>query len=221
VGVESFANLYGCQPQELVELVREEITRLLCLSVIRSELAGDTQLDEDLSQCETLMALMDTMLTGNGDGALRFHATYLRPIVAIGAPAGVLMPPAGERLQAEVVVPTHAEVANAVGAIVGRVSATEQMAVRPSGFESFTVYAPSGRREFKTMDDAVAWASEEAGRLARERAVASGATDPEVAIDVDRRVGRLATGEQQLIEVRVRATAAGYPQGTAAARDVS
>jgi len=220
LGVESFASLYGCQPQELVELVREEITRLLCLSVMRSELDGDTPLDDDLSQCRTLRALVDAMLTGDGDGALRFHATYRRRIVAIGAPAGVLMPPAGERLQAEVVVPTHAEVANAVGAIVSRVSATEQIAVRPSGFESFTVYAPSGRREFETVEEAVAWASEEAGRLAGDRAVASGAMAPEVAIDVDRSLGRLATGEQQLIEVRVRATAAGYPQGADATREL-
>jgi aspartate ammonia-lyase len=34
-------------------------------------------------------------------------------------------------------------------------------------------------------------------------------------VEVDRRIGRLSTGEEQLIEVNVRATAVGYPLSAA------
>ena len=110
-------------------------------------------------------------------------------------------------------VPEHADVANAVGAIISHVAASEVVAVRPSEYDAYTVYAPGGRREFESLTDAAAYAAEEAARAARLRALRAGASEPRIEVEVDRRVGRLSTGEEQVVEVSVRATAVGYPAG--------
>ncbi len=216
-GVEAFAHLYGCAPDELVALTWERITRMLALTVIAEEM-GREDLEGEAAQSPALAAVLERLLAPGPDGPLSFAPDYARPVVGIGAPADAFLPPLAERLSCEVLVPEHAEVANAVGAIVSHVSASEVIAVRPSEYDAFTVYAPGGRREFESLTAAAEYAAREASRAARERALAAGAAEPRVELQVDRRIGRLSTGEEQIIEVSVRATAMGYPAAAAATR---
>lgn len=214
-GVALFATLYGCGIDELTRLIWERITRRLALVVLSEELGGEGDVEAEAAEHETLGRLIDRMLATSSDEALSLSPRYTRPVLGIGAPADAFLPPLRERLQADVIVPEHAEVANAVGAIVSHVAASEVVAVRPSEYDAFTVYAPGGRREFESLADAAAFAAEEAARVARHRAVNAGASEPRVEVEVDRRIGRLSTGEEQLIEVSVRATAVGYPLSAA------
>jgi len=216
-GLQVFAALFGAAPEQVIERVRDGMTRMLCRVLMAAELDGQVDLNEELSRSAALAVIMDRMLSLDDEAALGFAARYRRPVVAIGAPAHVFLPPVGERLGCEVIVPEHAEVANAVGAVVSSVSVTEVVAIRPSEFDSFTVYAPGGRHEFEALDQATSFAGDEAARAARQRALSAGAADPAVEVEVEPRHGRLATGEQQLIEVRVRATAWGHPAVGAAA----
>ncbi|MGD9497345.1 MAG: DUF1638 domain-containing protein [Armatimonadota bacterium] len=214
-GVEAFAQLYGAAPDEIVRLVWARITRMLALLVIAEEL-GQEDLEAQAVDSPALRALLERMLAPVQGEPLGLAPRYGRPIVGIGAPAEAFVPALAERLGCQVLIPEHAEVANAIGAIVSHVSASEVVAVRPSEYDAFTVYAPSGRREFESLSEAAAFAAQEAARTARERALAAGAATPRVELRVDRRVGRLATGEEQIIEVSVRATAMGYPAAAAA-----
>lgn len=215
-GVEAFAELYGCGPEELVERAWERITRRLALMVISEELGDEIDLEAESAQSDTLRRVIERIVAPDADAAISFPAGYRRPVVGIGAPAEAFLPPLSERLDAAVRIPEHAEVANAVGAIISHVAASEVIAVRPSEYDAFMVYAPGGRREFESLAAAAEWAAGEAARVARERAVAAGAEEPQVDLDVDRRTGRLSTGEQQVIQVNVRATAVGYPASAAA-----
>ncbi len=214
-GVALFAALYGCAPDELSARVWEKITRRLALMVLSEELGGETDLEAEAVEHASLGMLVDRLLEAGEGDALALTTNYARPVLGIGAPADAFLPALEERLGAAVVVPEHAEVANAVGAIVSHVAASEVVAVRPSEYDAFTVYAPGGRREFESLVDAAAFAAEEASRVARHRAVRAGASEPRVEVEVDRRVGRLSTGEEQVIEVSVRATAVGYPLSAA------
>ena len=215
-GVEAFAEVFGCAPEGLIARVHELITRRLALMVISEELGDDTDLEGEAEASETLRCVIDRMVSAETDAAVLFPPSYRRPIVGIGAPAEAFVPPLSERLETAVLIPEHSEVANAVGAIISHVSASEVITVRPGEYDAFMVYAPGARREFESLTDAAAWAAEEAARIARERALEAGATEPRVEVDVDRRIGRLSTGEQQVIEVNIRATAAGHPASAAA-----
>ncbi len=215
-GVEAFAHLFGCEPDELVALVWERIARDLCLMVIAEELGSNGELEEFVADEPLVRSMFDRIVAPDAEAALTFPARYRRPVVGIGAPAQAFLPPLADRLGCHVIIPEHAEVANAVGAIISHVAASEVVAVRPSEYDAFTVYAPTGRREFESLSDAAAFAAEEAACAARERAVAAGAADPRVEVDVEHRTARLSTGEEQVVEVSVRATAMGYPLPSAA-----
>ncbi|MCD6360185.1 MAG: hypothetical protein J7M38_04910, partial [Armatimonadetes bacterium] len=210
-GLEAFAALFGAPSDEVIARTRETMTRTLCRMLMATELGEEVDLAEETARSETLAAVIERLLSPDGDEVLRLNAHYRRPVVAIGAPAHVFLPPVGRRLGCEVIVPEDAGVANAVGAVVSNVSITETVAVRPGEFDGFTVYAPDGRYDFEALDDATGFAAEEAAKNARRRALSAGAADPLVEVDVEPRHGRLSTGEEQLIEVRVRATAWGPP----------
>ena len=64
------------------------------------------------------------------------------PVVGIGAPAQSFYPPIAEFMDAEVVVPEHAEVANAVGAVVGVVRQSAQITISPVACLLYTSPSP-------------------------------------------------------------------------------
>jgi N-methylhydantoinase A/oxoprolinase/acetone carboxylase beta subunit len=62
------------------------------------------------------------------------------PLVAIGAPVGAYYPEVARRLGAELSIPEHASVCNAVGAVAGVVSQTVEVLVNQPSFNLFRVH---------------------------------------------------------------------------------
>lgn len=105
---------------------------------------------------------------------LGMQARLKVPVVAIGAPAASFYPPVENFLQAEIIVPEHAEVANAIGAVVGTVKQSAQLTITPVSAKRVMVHAPTEQREFDDLEQAAAWAIDLAKQLATERAVKAG-----------------------------------------------
>jgi len=138
-----------------------------------------------------------------------------RPLLAIGAPVAAYYPAVAERLGARLVVPRHAEVANAVGAAAADIVQQVQLLISQPDERTFRVHLPDGYRDFSRIDDAYALAGEAAGRLVRERAARAGAVD--VAVREQRRENsvRSDTGEKVFVEATVTARATGRPKRSA------
>src|SRR6202044_3108110 len=92
-----------------------------------------------------------------------------RPLVAIGAPVAAYYPDVARRLGAELLVPEHAAVCNAVGAVAGVVSETRDVLVNQPTLNVFRVHDPAGSRDYADATEAV----EEARRVSRELALAA------------------------------------------------
>ena len=132
-----------------------------------------------------------------------------QPIIGIGAPAAIFLQRVAEKLNCELILPTHHEVANAVGAVAGSVMTTEEVLVYPQltsdGLEvlGYTVQTGDHREVFDEASDALAHAR----TLSRERALGaalrSGADNPEVLVK-ERADG--------LDAYRIRAKAVGKPR---------
>ena len=106
------------------------------------------------------------------------------PVVGIGAPAQSFYPPIAEFMDAEVVVPEHAEVANAVGAVVGVVRQSAQITISPvAGQQRVVVHAPREQKEFDDLELAAAFAIEIASELASQKARDAGGSNLEVVVD--------------------------------------
>ena len=134
-----------------------------------------------------------------------------RPIIGIGAPAGIFLPDVAEALQTELILPDHYEVANAVGAIAGSVMVEEELLIYPrlshDGLEVFGyfVQAHDERTEFEELEDALVYARALSEERALGGAIRSGADNPQVTIE------ELTDG---LDTYRIRAKAIGNPRLT-------
>jgi N-methylhydantoinase A/oxoprolinase/acetone carboxylase beta subunit len=102
-------------------------------------------------------------------------------LVGIGAPTHLFLPEVAQALGTRCIIPPHAAVANAVGAVVGDISASARVDISPNysslGIASFTVLAPDGPLVFETLEEAAAAAEEAAVRAASEEARRRGAKD--------------------------------------------
>ena len=134
-----------------------------------------------------------------------------QPIIGIGAPAGIFLPPVAEALHTELLLPEHHQVANAVGAIAGSVMVEEELLIYPqlshSGLEVFGYYvqAHDERFEFEELADALAHARSLSQQRALGAALRSGASNPQVTVE------ELTDG---LDTYRIRAKAIGNPRLT-------
>lgn len=132
----------------------------------------------------SLLEQMFNSAAGSGSSApLKMQAQLSIPVVGIGAPASTFYPPVADLLQSQVIVPEHAEVANAIGAVVGVVKQSVQITITPVSATRVLVHAPAGQREFDELEPAAQWASELAEKLALEKAQNAGGTQIQIKLD--------------------------------------
>ena len=99
-------------------------------------------------------------------------------LVGVGAPTHVFLPRVAKMLHTQAILPDHAAVANAVGAITGQVTAIAEVELRPvtgDDYGDVLVVTPQERRVFGSRTKAVSFARSEGRRIVRERALARGA----------------------------------------------
>ncbi|HGJ66661.1 TPA: hydantoinase/oxoprolinase family protein [bacterium] len=101
------------------------------------------------------------------------------PIIAIGAPVTAYFPAVASQLGAELIVPEHAEVANAIGAITGSIIEAVEVLIdpiySPAGLVCYTVHTPEEKVDLPDLTSATAFAERTAKRLAKEKAIRAGA----------------------------------------------
>ena len=146
-----------------------------------------------------------------GDALVDFSVRLDRPVIGLGAPAPAYYPAVASRLGTRAVVPEHAGVANAVGAVVGgiRVQATGTIATPDDGL--YRVFAGTGPREFPDLEAATAHARSMLEAQAREGAVDAGAGEVDLSI-VQRDEVAVVEGRETLVERTVVVVASGRPR---------
>jgi N-methylhydantoinase A/oxoprolinase/acetone carboxylase beta subunit len=100
---------------------------------------------------------------GGGELGLACDLTLRDPLVAIGAPVEAYMPRVAQRLHTDLIIPPHAEVANAVGAVAGGVVQRQRVLITPlepgtAGGFAVRLHLPDGVRDFHEVETAVAYA---------------------------------------------------------------
>jgi N-methylhydantoinase A/oxoprolinase/acetone carboxylase beta subunit len=145
-------------------------------------------------------------------GFLDIALTLRRPLVAIGAPAATYYPAVAERLNTRLVVPTHAEVSNAVGAVAGGVTQTVKTLITTPDEMHYRMHAPSGVQEFANLEQAAEAAEQEARTLAEAHARDAGAVEVRVEVERNDTIAKGKDGSQVFIESEIIATALGRPR---------
>ena len=135
------------------------------------------------------------------------------PILAIGAPVKAYLPKVAEKLNAELLIPEHAEVANAVGAAAGKIIERIHILIRSVGWEGFVVYGPWERTAFEDLAEAKEYAVIHGKEYARLSVKKAGAREFEISIndqDIYTKTN-YTQGDGIYIESRIEITAMGLP----------
>ena len=199
-------------PEALCERVYELVIRRSARVVLESALAQDPGVEPHNGRWGPLGILIDRAVEGRPvsrlvDAQLRLP----NPLVAIGAPAAAFYPEVARRLGARLVVPEHAAVCNAVGAVVGVVSETIDILVNQPEYKVFRVHDPAGMRDFSEAEEAIEAAKSVSRELALAVARRGGAMEPHVETSVIERRASSQSGDDYLAEVIVRSRATGRP----------
>jgi N-methylhydantoinase A/oxoprolinase/acetone carboxylase beta subunit len=134
------------------------------------------------------------------------------PLVAVGAPAASYYPAVADALGMPLVVPRYAEVANAVGAVLGQVAQRIHITVTQPVRGTFRVFAKEGPKDFAGVEAAIAHAKELAATEATHNALNAGADRVQVAFSQrDNMVNNDIDGAM-FFEAIVTATASGAPR---------
>ncbi len=196
----------------LATLVKAETTLRSALLILRAILAETEAVEGEAWRA--LSGILRGELSGSrSEKVLSLTPRVNMPVVAIGAPALTYYPALEKLLGSRVLVPPRAEVANAVGAVAGKVvQFAEERIVPTQTGEGFTLLRSGGHIQFETLEAAVAAAQSAASEEALKRAQEAGAWEPGVTLSRVDLAAPNAFGTIITAEVTVRATATGRPR---------
>jgi N-methylhydantoinase A/oxoprolinase/acetone carboxylase beta subunit len=199
-------------PEAFSERVYQHVVRQAARVILESALSQDPGIHAHHGRWGPLGALLEDVTSGRPFSAL-VHAQLglAMPLVAIGAPVAAYYPEIARRLGAQLRIPEHAAVCNAVGAVAGVVSEASEILVNQPVLNVFRVHDPAGSRDYSDPQQAI----EEARRISRELALAAarraGASDPHVETTVSERAAHAGEASIYLAEATVVSRATGRP----------
>lgn len=209
-GVQMFANRLNLTTTVFVHHARRSVERQLqmaCLQAVLDFSHSDVALDNDTVQYFLKCA------AGQDEGLLKTSFTVCKPIIALGAPVGAWMPAVCSSLGTKVLIPEHAEVANAIGAAVGQITVCVEALIRMDQYhEKYVVHAAWGNEAFGTRIESENWALQQAIKEARRRAASAGCGACQIAPSVKPIfIQNFNLGEERFIETRISVIAVGSP----------
>ena len=194
--------------------VVDKVVSTICQKLIEAGLNDAGQLNEN--NAGKIATLLTGMVVQGASASVTRPVFALKfapdlPLVAVGAPAASYYPAVAASLGVQLELPRFAEVANAVGAVLGEVSQRVHVLVSQPVRGVFRVFAKTGPRDFDRVAAAITHAQELAAAEAMTRAIEAGAETAEVVLSqVDNKVSNDIDGDM-FFEARVTATASGPP----------
>jgi N-methylhydantoinase A/oxoprolinase/acetone carboxylase beta subunit len=191
--------------RQAVEIIVHAVISFLSKQTLAPPGAFSSEGEDDIGRWFFLNSIYDVHPHLKTDFRLR------EPIVGIGAPAAFFLEKVAQALHAQLVLPQHHEVANALGAIAGSVMVVEEILVYPrldaSGLQvvGYYVQTTERRKDFDEdrLDECLAYATDLARERALGAAVRSGADNPEVVVEME---------TEGLDTYRIQARAMGNPR---------
>ena len=215
LGMQLYARQLHQSVDTVINAVLAAVNKKLAVELL-SKFVSDETSQPSILGCDVCSLLVDKSLEGNESKKdISINMKVNIPMIAIGAPVEAYFPKVASMLGTELVIPEHAEVANAVGAITGTIVETVEVTLTPVyapfGLDHLTVHTPIDKRDFKEFKEAVAYSKRIAKQLVVQKATHAGAEEVEVELNVIDHKGAVAQGhgDDVFLGATIRATAMG------------
>jgi N-methylhydantoinase A/oxoprolinase/acetone carboxylase beta subunit len=201
---------FSTGPQEFAEAVVDQLTTQTVECLLEAAFGEDPAFGEEVPEVLARHKLTRAGLSGHR-GVIEISARLGVPVIGLGASAPAYYGAVGKRLNCEMILPEHAGVANAIGAVAGQVSQRVSGVVSSPGEGRFTAHLADGLQNFSTRDEALARMEAALVAEASDRARRAGAVD--LRINVTRQIREAEVeGQLMFIEATLTATASGRPR---------
>jgi len=212
LAVQILCDLHRISPAALGEKLAEEMDRKMGLQIMDLALTDMARLHGDRNGCDVCSVFWDQCFSRERQSDdVRFQISLKRRLVGIGAPAHAFLPPVARKLGTSVVVPDHAGVANAVGAITGVIVVADEALIKP--FQGrFRLHSSRGIEVFADLEEATARGKALLMEIVRGKAAAAGAEEAEATLEESENWATSKSGETIFMEKRLLARAAGNPR---------
>ncbi|MFG6559261.1 hydantoinase/oxoprolinase N-terminal domain-containing protein [Sulfitobacter sp. 1A15299] len=197
-------------PDDLAQIILDRLTDQTTLALLETAFAEETPGFDLPPEVLARHVLMQRGLSGHR-GVLRIDAGLNLPVVGLGASAATYYPAVGERLGSEMILPANAHVANAIGAVVGRVIMRESATITVPNEGVFRLHLADGPQDFSTAERALAQGERALTEAARARAFTAGAAEIECHVTRDIRLADV-EGREVFVEAALTVEASGRPR---------
>jgi len=214
LGASLWADKLDISPEAFCRNVLSHVERQLAHEIVSHALYNEGVADEYHKDPRNPI-LIDRALSQEKNSNMSVSVSMNRPLVAIGAPVGTYFPPVADMLNGRLLIPEHAPVASAVGAVAGGILQTVRILIKPlMGRSLHRVHLPDGIKDFDTYPPAVVYAERIAREVAKQHAVRAGAKAVEITLE--KHVNALPHDDAQeegeiYIDTEITATAVGRP----------
>ena len=195
----------------LATAIIAQVTQQTADCLLQAAFADDTR-DWDGVTPERLA--QHPLTTAGLDGHRGLIAVDLRlgvPVIGLGASAASYYGAVGDRLGTRMVVPEHADVANAIGAVVGQVVMQARGTVTAPAPGRVIAHLDEGPQVFGDADAALQALEVALTAAATARAVAAGVGDPQITVARDVNLA-MVEGQEMFFGAEMRVTARGRPR---------
>ncbi|MBK0329489.1 hydantoinase/oxoprolinase family protein [Rhodobacteraceae bacterium F11138] len=200
----------SASPEMLARMIVDQLTEQTALTLLETAFAEEEPgfgLPPDL--------LARHVLTQRGfsghRGLLALDAALNVDVIGLGASAPSYYPAVGDRLHGRMILPPHAGVANAIGAVVGRVTMRRSGSITSPSEGRYRVHLDSGPEDFAASEPAMERLEAVLRDQARRAAQAAGAEGIQITIERDIRSAR-AEAKDVFVEARITVQASGRPR---------
>ncbi|MDD3316126.1 MAG: hydantoinase/oxoprolinase family protein [Methanosarcina sp.] len=175
IGAERLARLMRMTPGEFCTAVKKRVARNMGLHLLSYILTG------------VPYESIEKVLDGNYPAKFKLQV----PVVLLGGPVRAHRKELEELIDADILVPDHAEVGNAVGALVGKGIKRAEILIRPASLMSpdkdFLVFGPASRLRFETYSEALETAIETGKQVIEDYMKDCGLSGNQIEISIEKK----------------------------------
>lgn len=214
LGAALLAAQLGLDILEFCERVIAEVSDRVTTELVTKAL-GDNGRGPNWRAEPAARALLELAIGRLPATELACQLSLRQPVVAVGAPVEAYLPRSAEQLRTGLVIPPHADVANAVGSVAGSVVQRLHALIRPVGPRPlYRLYlGEEGVHDFDRLEEAVAHVHHVGPAVVRDMARQAGAEQVEVQfVRTDRTTPlEIEWGQEIFLETELTVTAVGRP----------
>ena len=201
---------FATGPDVLAQAVVNQVTQQTVDCLLEAAFGEDAGFAGDEPQALARHALTRAGLARHR-GVVEVSLTLGVPVIGLGASAPSYYGAVGDRLGCPMILPEHAGVANAIGAVAGQVSQRAVGLVSSPAEGRFVAHLADGLQAFASSNAALQALETALVADASARARDAGAVDLRITVERDIRQVEI-EGRQMFIEARLTATASGRPR---------